>query len=54
MIGRLKGIIDGYGEDWVLVDVGGVGYHVQCSSRTLAALPRVGEAAVLAIDTYVR
>ncbi len=54
MIGRLKGIIDGYGEDWVLVDVGGVGYHVQCSSRTLAALPPVGEAAVLAIETYVR
>jgi len=54
MIGRLKGIIDGYGEDWVLVDVRGVGYHVQCSSRTLAALPPVGEAAVLAIETYVR
>ena len=54
MIGRLKGIIDGYGEDWVLVDVRGVGYHVQCSSRTLAALPPIGEAAVLAIETYVR
>ncbi len=54
MIGRLKGIIDGFGEDWVLLDVGGVGYHVQCSSRTLANLPPVGEAAVLAIETYVR
>ncbi len=54
MIGRLKGVIDGYGEDWVLVDVRGVGYHVQCSSRTLAALPPIGEAAILAIETYVR
>ncbi len=54
MIGRLKGIVDGYGEDWVLLDVGGVGYHVQCSSRTLASLPPMGEGGVLAIETYVR
>jgi Holliday junction DNA helicase RuvA len=54
MIGRLKGVIDGYGEDWVLIDVGGVGYQVHCSSRSLAALPPVGEAAQLAIETFVR
>ena len=54
MIGRLRGIIDGYGEDWVLIDVGGVGYQVHCSGRSLAALPPVGEAARLAIETYVR
>ena len=54
MIGKLKGLIDSYGEDYVIVDVGGVGYQVHCSSRTLQALPAPGEAAVLSIETYVR
>ncbi len=54
MIGKLKGVIDAYGEDWVLVDVGGVGYEVYCSPRTIASLPQVGEAATLAIETHVR
>jgi holliday junction DNA helicase RuvA len=54
MIGRLKGIIDFYGEDFVIVDVQGVGYVVFCSSRTLQALPVVGEAAMLWIETQVR
>jgi len=39
MIGKLKGLIDSYGEDYVILDVGGVGYQVHCSSRTLQALP---------------
>ena len=54
MIGRLKGVIDSYGEDSVVLDVNGVGYLVQCSGRTLQELPRVGEPATLAIETYVR
>lgn len=54
MIGKLTGIIDSYGEDWVIVDVGGVGYEVHCSANTLQALPRPGETATLAIETYVR
>jgi Holliday junction DNA helicase RuvA len=54
MIGKLRGTIDSYGEDWVIVDVSGVGYQVHCSSRTLQALPSVGEAGTLAIETYVR
>ncbi len=54
MIGKLKGIIDSYGEDAVILDVGGVGYLVHCSARTLQELPRVGEPAVLSIETYVR
>ncbi|MDQ0390851.1 Holliday junction branch migration protein RuvA [Labrys monachus] len=54
MIGKLRGIVDSYGEDWVILDVQGVGYMVFCSSRTLAALPAAGEAAMLAIETYVR
>src|SRR5215211_9384492 len=54
MIGKLKGVIDSYGEDFVVVDVGGVGYLVHCSSRTLQNLPSTGEAATLSIETHVR
>ena len=54
MIAKLKGIIDSYGEDFVIVDVNGVGYLVHCSARTLQALPGQGEAVTLAIETYVR
>jgi Holliday junction DNA helicase RuvA len=54
MIGKLKGVIDSYGEDFVIVDVGGVGYAVHCSARTLQALPAPGEPAVLSIETHVR
>ena len=54
MIGKLKGIIDTYGEDYVILDVNGVGYVVHCSARTLQALPAPGEPAVMAIETYVR
>lgn len=54
MIGKLKGVVDSTGEDYVILDVHGVGYVVNCSSRTLQALPRSGEAAVLSIETHVR
>jgi len=54
MIGKLKGIVDSYGTDFIILDVGGVGYQVHCSARTLQALPAPGEPAMLAIETYVR
>lgn len=54
MIGKLKGVIDSYGEDYVIVDVHGVGYQVHCSARTLQSLPAQGEAATLSIETHVR
>lgn len=54
MIGKLKGLVDSFGDDWVLIDCGGVCYEAFCSSRTLQALPRVGEAAVVFIETIVR
>lgn len=53
MIGKLRGIVDSKGADWVVLDVNGVGYHVTCSSRTLEALPDTGGAATLAIETKV-
>jgi Holliday junction DNA helicase RuvA len=53
MIGRLKGIVDEYGDDFVILDVQGVGYHVACSTKTLASLPSVGEAATLQTEMLV-
>jgi holliday junction DNA helicase RuvA len=54
MIGKLRGTIDSIGEDFVILDVHGVGYVVNCATRTLQKLPAVGEAAALAIETQVR
>ena len=54
MIGKLKGTVDSSGEDFVILDVHGVGYVVHCSSRTLQNLPKTGEAASLSIETHVR
>ncbi|UJQ94053.1 Holliday junction branch migration protein RuvA [Mariluticola halotolerans] len=54
MIGKLKGIVDSFGDDFVLLDVGGVCYEAFCSSRSLAALPKPGEAATLFVEMIVR
>lgn len=54
MIAWLKGVLRAVDEDFVVVDVGGVGYHVFCSGRTLRAMPRIGEPATLEIETHVR
>ena len=54
MIARLRGRLDTREEGHAVVDVGGVGYLVACPTRTLAALPRPGEAVDLLIETQVR
>ena len=54
MIGKLKGVVDSYSEDHVILDVHGVGYVVHCSARTLQNLPPKGEAGELSIETHVR
>ncbi len=54
MIGKLKGIIEEYGDDYVLLDVQGVCYLAFCSSRSLGALPQIGEAASLFVEMVVR
>jgi Holliday junction DNA helicase RuvA len=54
MIGKLRGVIDSYGDDTVVIDVHGVGYLVHCSARTLQSLPPTGEAATISIETWVR
>lgn len=53
MIAKLSGLVDSVGDDWVIIDVNGVGYLVFCSSRTLGQLA-TGEAARLVIETHVR
>lgn len=54
MIGRLKGLVDGVGDGWVLIDVNGICYLVEGSGRMLSSLPGQGELVTLAIETYVR
>lgn len=53
MIGKLRGRIDAYGSDSVTIDVSGVGYHVYCSAKTLAALPPQGELAEIFTEMLV-
>ncbi|ALE15582.1 Holliday junction DNA helicase RuvA [Altererythrobacter epoxidivorans] len=53
MIAKLKGLLDETGEDWAVIDVGGVGYLVHCSAKTLAALGEKGEACTVHTDLQV-
>jgi len=54
MIARLAGRLVESGIDQLVIDVGGVGYLVQASARTLAAVGPVGEAAMLFTEMQVR
>ncbi|MBW6521912.1 Holliday junction branch migration protein RuvA [Sphingomonas sp. RHCKR47] len=53
MIAHLKGRLESTGVEHAVIDVGGVGYLVGASARTLAALGPVGEACVLHTDLLV-
>ena len=53
MIGKLRGKVDAVGESHLIIDVNGVGYEVQASSRTLRNL-KAGDEVSLTIDTHVR
>ena len=54
LTGRVDSTGDAKGEGWAVIDVGGVGYMVFCSNRTLSAL--AGEAGMVSlfIETHVR
>lgn len=53
MIGKLSGRVDSSHDDYVIIDVNGVGYCVFASGKTLAKLSE-GEAYKLFIETHVR
>jgi Holliday junction DNA helicase RuvA len=54
MIARLSGILAELSADGAVVDVGGVGYLVQCSGRTLDTLGPVGGEVLLLTELQVR
>ena len=53
MIAHLKGILAATDIDQAVIEVGGVGYLVGASSRTLAAIGPVGEACMLHTEMLV-
>ena len=53
MIAHLKGRLEATGVDHAVIDVGGVGYLVGASARTLAAIGPVGEAVTLFTEMLV-
>jgi holliday junction DNA helicase RuvA len=54
MIAQLTGRVDALSDGTCVIDVGGVGYLVQASSRTLSALPQPPTTAKVLIETHVR
>ncbi len=54
MIGRLRGVLVERGVETIVLDVGGVGYEVAVTPRTLTGLPGVGEEVVLHTHLHVR
>ena len=54
MIAKLRGIIDQIGEDYVIIDVSGVGYIVFCPTKVLNKLSAKGELDEILIETIVR
>ncbi len=54
MIAWLSGVLRSSDNDHVVVDVGGIGYLVFCSGRTMNAMPRLGDPVTLEIETHVR
>ena len=54
MIAKLSGFLDSVALDSLILDVGGVGYQVFASRRTLSRLGQTGDAVALLIATHVR
>lgn len=54
MIAALSGAVLSCGADQAVIDVGGVGYLVFASRRTLERMPAKGEAVRVLVETHVR
>jgi Holliday junction DNA helicase RuvA len=53
MIARLTGTFEDFGPDWAVIDVGGVGYQVHCSAKTLDALGPRGDQVTIHTELQV-
>ena len=53
MIAKLTGTFDDFGPDWAVIDVGGVGYLVHCSAKTLDALGTRGDGVTVHTELQV-
>ena len=54
MIGKLTGRLDAVSDNGAIIDVGGVGYSVFTSSRTMSQLGSIGEVVTVLVETHVR
>jgi Holliday junction DNA helicase RuvA len=54
MIASVRGALLERGEGWVVIEAGGVGYHVHVSTHTLASLPASGQDVRLRTRQVVR
>ena len=54
MIGKLTGRLDAVSDNGAIIDVGGVGYSVFTSSRTMSQLGSIGEVVTVLDETHVR
>ena len=54
MIARLSGTLAEVGADTAVIDVGGIGYQVHCSGRTLDALGPIGGDVLVLTELQVR
>jgi len=53
MIAKLRGLLDGFGADFAVIDVAGIGYLVSASTRTLSQLGAIGDEVVLHTEMLV-
>jgi holliday junction DNA helicase RuvA len=54
MIARLRGVLAAIESGSAVIDVGGVGYLVFCSAKTLTALGEIGGTVSVQVETHVR
>lgn len=53
MIAKLRGLLDSFGADHAVIDVGGIGYLVAASTRTISALGAIGNEVMIHTEMLV-
>jgi Holliday junction DNA helicase RuvA len=53
VIAKLRGLLDSFGADHAVIDVGGVGYLVAASTRTISALGAIGNEVMIHTEMLV-